>query len=373
MGILIVGGGIGGLATSIALTDRGFDVRVVEIQPDLHSSVYGVGIIQPHNALLALEQIGCAQPCMEQGFPAPVWMRMHDVNGDLVRTIPGERAQGSSLPPLNGITRPKLHQILTSRALDAGVTIDYATTIDHLDDQGDHVLAVFSDASSATFDLVVGADGVRSTVRQYVHPEVTPTYNGQSAFRVNIPRDEAVDCIYLQMNDPISTGIVPLADDLAYLFLNVTWDRSRRPAQEELYLIMKEQLAPFGGLIGRVRDEWITAESSIVLRPEEWLIAPPPWHKGRIVLIGDSAHSVLPHLGQGAAQAIEDGLVLADELTTRDSVEDAFAAYCDRRYERCKFVVEACVQLGEWQQKADPNANPFALRQRVNELMLEPI
>ena len=79
--ILIVGGGIGGLSTAIALADRGRSVRIVEIQPDLHSSVYGVGIIQPLNALRALERIGCAEACMEHGYPAPVWMRMHDAAG----------------------------------------------------------------------------------------------------------------------------------------------------------------------------------------------------------------------------------------------------------------------------------------------------
>ncbi|HTZ05443.1 MAG TPA: FAD-dependent monooxygenase [Gaiellaceae bacterium] len=361
MRALIVGGGIGGLATAIAFADRGFEVRVVEIQPDLRSSVYGVGIIQPHNALLALERIGCAEACLEQGFPAPVWMRMHDVDGNLVRTIPGERATGSTLPPLNGITRPRLHRILTDRALGAGVTIDYGTTVGP------------DDADAERYDVIVGADGVRSTVRRHVHPELEPTYNGQSAFRVNVPRAETVDCIHLQQHKTLSTGVVPLSDDLAYLFLNVTWDRSRRPAAEELPAIVREYLAPFGGLVGRIRDEQIDASSSIVLRPEEWLIAPPPWHNGRIVLIGDAAHSVLPHLGQGAAQAIEDGIVLAEELAARGSVEEALSAYCERRYERCRFVVEACVQLGEWQQNADPDANPFALRQQVNELMLEPI
>jgi 2-polyprenyl-6-methoxyphenol hydroxylase-like FAD-dependent oxidoreductase len=164
-------------------------------------------------------------------------------------------------------------------------------------------------------------------------------------------------------------GFVPIGPDLAYLFLNVTWDRSLRPSPEELLDILLEKLAPFGGLTGLVRDKYIDDPSAIVFRPEEYLIAPAPWHRGRIVLIGDAVHSVTPHLGQGAAQAIEDGVVLADELAHATSVEAAFTRYVARRYERCKFIVEASVQIGEWEMHPTPDADQPGLTQKVMETM----
>ncbi|HUB76649.1 MAG TPA: FAD-dependent monooxygenase [Solirubrobacteraceae bacterium] len=372
--VLIVGAGIGGLATSVALREAGFDVLVVELQPDLHSSVYGVGIIQPANALRALEAIGCAEACMASGFPAKLWMKGYDVDGQLIFEMPGMRIPGSALPPLNGITRPRLHEILTERALGCGVAIEYGKTITAIDDRGDDVAVHFSDGSAAAFELVVGADGVRSVVRPYVLPGVEPAYNGQSAFRCNMPREPEVDCIVLQRGPTGNAGMVPLGPDLAYLFFNATWDRDRRrPADGELHTILREYLEPFGGVTGRVRDNHINEDTPIVLRAEEWLIAPPPWHRGRIVLIGDAVHTVTPHLGQGAAQAIEDGVVLAEALAAQDSTEEALASYVERRYERCKLIVETSVAIGEWEQGLRPGYDEKAARAAVLDSMLAPI
>jgi len=106
--VLIVGGGIGGPSAAIALRNVGYDVNVVEVRPDLHSSVYGVGIIQPVNALRALEAIGCAEACLAAGYSTKAWGQLLDVDGKLVREMPGARIPGSDLPPMNGLTRPQV-------------------------------------------------------------------------------------------------------------------------------------------------------------------------------------------------------------------------------------------------------------------------
>lgn len=370
--VLVVGAGIGGLSASIALRGVGFNVNILEIQPDLHSSVYGVGIIQPVNALRALDAIGCAQECLKQGFSTSTWAKLLDQAGNVVRDVPGATIHG--FPCMNGITRPKLHKILTDRALECGVTIEYGKTITDLASRADHVEVACTDNTLRRPELVVGADGVRSVVRRFVLDEgVQPQYNGQSAFRVNIPREPEIDRIILQDGETGMAGFVPIGPDLAYLFLNVVWDRSYRPKQSELNTVLIEKLAPFGGLTGRVRDKYINDAQEIVLRPEEFLIAPPPWHRGRIVLMGDAVHAVTPHLGQGAAQAIEDGVVLAEVLDASSSVEEAFQAFTDRRYERCKFIVEASVQIGEWEQHPSADADHAGLTQRVIETMVAPV
>ncbi len=373
--VLIVGAGIGGLSAAIALRQaRDYNVTVVEIQADMYSSVYGVGIIQPINALRALEAIGCAQRCLDEGFSTEAWGRMLNQEGEFVREMPGARIPGSELPPMNGITRPKLHRILTERALEVGARIEYGTTIADIEQSAVGAAVSFSDGTRRTFDLVVGADGVRSVVRPFVlGDEVGPKYIGQSCFRVNLPRLPEIDRIVLQHGETGMAGYVPIGPDLAYLFMNVVWDRSVRPSEDELPELLKESLEPFGGLTAHVRDTYIDGAEEIVLRPEEGLIAPPPWHKGRIVLIGDAVHTVTPHMGQGAAQAIEDGVVLADALSHGGSLEAALTNYTERRYERCKLVVEASWQIGEWEIHPSPDADQAGLTQRVIETMLQPI
>jgi 2-polyprenyl-6-methoxyphenol hydroxylase-like FAD-dependent oxidoreductase len=374
--VLVVGGGIGGLSTAIALRNVGFDVDVVEIQADLHSSVYGVGIIQPVNALRALDAIGCAQACMDVGYSTTAWGSALDVEGNEVGKMPGAHIEGSDLPPMNGLTRPQLHKILTDKALEVGVNIEYSKTFVDFMAVTDGIEVTFDDSEDDEYSFVVGADGVHSEVRPFVMgDDVQPVYLGQSAFRLNIPRLPEIDRIILQKGPDGMAGFVPIGPELAYLFYNATWPEGTRINEDDLAATLRECLAPFGGLTGRVRDEFIPDDAQIVFRPEEWMIASPPWHKGRVVLIGDAVHAVTPHLGQGAAQAIEDGIVLADCLAKSDDYASAFTAYTERRYERCKLIVESSTAIGEWEM--DPAAHPgfdhVGVTQRVMEAMVQPI
>jgi 2-polyprenyl-6-methoxyphenol hydroxylase-like FAD-dependent oxidoreductase len=373
--VLVVGGGIGGLSAAIALRGADYDVNVVEIHADLHSSVYGVGIIQPVNALRALEAIGCAQACLDAGYSTTAWGQLLDVHGNLLREMPGARIPGSDLPPMNGLTRPQLHSILTGKARETGVTIEYGKTFNGLADGPGGVQVSYTDGTVNTADFVVGADGVYSKVRRYVLAEdLTPAYIGQSAFRLNIPREPEIDRIVLQHGPEGMAGFVPIGPDLAYVFYNSTWPQGQRLAEDKMAETLRERLAPFGGLAGRVRDKYVTDDAQIVFRPEEWLIAPAPWHRGRIVLIGDAVHAVTPHMGQGAAQAIEDGVVLADCVSSAASLDEAFTRYCDRRYERCKLVVESSVAIGEFEMNpaAHPGFDQPGLTQHVLEVMVSP-
>jgi 2-polyprenyl-6-methoxyphenol hydroxylase-like FAD-dependent oxidoreductase len=131
-----------------------------------------------------------------------------------------------------------------------------------------------------------------------------------------------------------------------------------RLPREGLAATYRERLAPFGGPVAEMR-ELITDDDAVVYRPVENIVLPAPWHRGRVVLIGDAVHATSPHAGQGAAQAIEDGLVLSQELARNDSLEEAFAAFMARRYERCRLVVEKSEAVGAWQMDhslpIDPN------------------
>lgn len=373
--ILVVGGGIGGLSAAIALKTSGFDVTVIEKQADLHSSVFGVGIIQPANALRALDAIGCAQECLEAGYGAAAWGSMYDAQGNFLRDMPGTLIAGAEFPPMNGVTRPRLHEILTSRAVEVGVVIRYSTTFTDLTAGPDAVTVTLPDGSVERFDLVVGADGVRSQVRRHVlGDDIEPHYIGQSAYRVNIPRLPEIDRIVLQASPQGMAGFVPIGPDLAYFFYNAEMARDARPGPGQLKSSLLAHIAHYGGLTGRVRDEYLVhvSDDDIVLRPEESLIASAPWHRGRVVLIGDAVHTVTPHLGQGAAQAIEDGVALAQALAAHEDHEAAFSAYTDRRYERCRLVVETCLAIGEWEKGLLPEFDNIGATNHVLEVLAQP-
>lgn len=372
--VLVVGGGIGGLATAIALRQQGFNTTVWERQDDLHSSIYGVGIIQPINAMRALAAIGCAEACIESGYPATAWGAMYDVDGEFLRDIDGTRIEGSELPLMNGLTRPRLHEILTERALEVGVDLHYDATFESLTADAEGVDVVAAGRDPERFDLVVGADGVRSRVRRYVlDDELQPRYIGQSAYRVNIPREPGMDRIILQAGPEGMAGCVPIGKDLAYFFYNAQMERASSGAGGDLAEELREHLAPFGGVTGRIRDQYLSADSDIVLRPEESLIASAPWHRGRVVLLGDAVHAITPHLGQGAAQAIEDGVVLAESLAAHDDYEAAFAAFTERRFERCKLIVDTSLAIGEWEMGRLPGFDNVAATRHVLQVMAQPL
>jgi 2-polyprenyl-6-methoxyphenol hydroxylase-like FAD-dependent oxidoreductase len=143
--------------------------------------------------------------------------------------------------------------------------------------------------------------------------------------------------------------MVPLGPDLCYLHTGQVWPGDRPLPRTGLDVMLREQLAAHSGPIGALRDRYINDSDSVVVRPLESILAPAPWFGGRVVLIGDAVHAPTSKLGQGAAMTIEDAIVLSQELASEQTVEQALAAFMERRYERCKFIVEASMQICRWE------------------------
>jgi 2-polyprenyl-6-methoxyphenol hydroxylase-like FAD-dependent oxidoreductase len=349
MRVLVVGGGIGGLSTAIALRRRGVEVDVVEINP--RWDVYGVGIIQPGNAIRALDALGLAEQAVAQGF-AMKGSRFHDSQGNLLGEVPALDLLGPKYPPMNGITRPRLHAIFQDAVRGSGADVRLGVTVDAVEEDG---AVAFSDGTSGDYDLVVGADGIHSHVRSLVFADApVPEYTGQVVWRYNVPRPEGLETLDMFVGSNGKAGFVPLAPDLMYILYieAVPADQVRMP-QDRLADIFRERLGEFGGPVADVRDRYITDASKIVVRPVESLLVPKPWHRGRVVLVGDSAHASSPHVGQGGAMAIEDAIVLADEVTARD-VDPALQRYVERRYPRCREIWEISRQIGIWEIEHTP-------------------
>jgi len=369
--ILIVGGGIGGLALSIGLRQAGIDVEIVEIKD--RWTVYHVGIIAQSNLVRAMVALGIADDCVAAGFPYQ-GVRFCDANGYVLSESPGVKLAGPNYPAYLGLTRPALHNVLFAACQKAGAQVRLGVTVAELSQSESKVVAKFTDGIAREYDLVVGADGVHSPIRTRVFSgHLTPKFTGEGVWRYNVPRPPNVDygSIYATQEGP-KAGLIPLTRDTAYIFRIGPEPGNPRFPKNELANIMRERLKPFGGAIGELA-RGITDPDLVVYRPLESVLVPAPWYRGRVALIGDAAHSITPHLGQGAAQAVEDAVVLADELRKDEPLEKSLDSYAKRRYERCKLILEASLQIGEWEMHPDPKADVANLMAKVAQTVVQPI
>ncbi len=338
--VLIIGAGIGGLAAAIALRRRGHAVALIERDPDW--SVYGVGIIQQANVIRAMEHLGVLDAFLDAacGFDA---VEIFAPDGTKVARVPSPKLVEGK-PANVGIARPALQNVLGDTARALGATIRLGVTVTSLDDDGAGVTAVFSDGASGRFDLVIGADGAFSQTRSMILPLAeSPQFTGQSVWRYNLPRTPGLDAMQVY-NGPTGVGLVPISNEAMYIFVTTSEPGNPRYPVEGLAGTMRAKMAGCSPAIQAMAGA-ITEDAEVVYRPLEATLVSGPWHKGRIGLLGDAVHATTPHLGQGAGMAIEDAIVLAEELDRRADVEPALQAYRDRRFERCRYIVESSLAI----------------------------
>jgi 2-polyprenyl-6-methoxyphenol hydroxylase-like FAD-dependent oxidoreductase len=334
--ILIIGGGIGGLGAATALALRGFSVELVEIRRDL-TAAGGVGINQPANALRAIREIGVLDQCLARGFQFD-----HGVHHDTTGRPTGRFDYAYSIdevPANNGISRAVLHDILLGAAKQAGAELRFGTSVRSRVEYGDHVEVTTTDGRVGRYDLLVAFDGIGSQTRHEVFgPEYRPTPTGFGVLRVTLPRPADLTGMYIFHSPDAKVGLVPVSDETMYLYSVTRQPPEESPTPNTLHHMLRSQLAPFKGLPGEVRDS-IEATAAIVYSPISEVLLPLPWFRGRIAVLGDAAHACAPHLSQGAAMALEDGVVLAEALAERNApLADVLEEFGRRRFPRVRAV-----------------------------------
>lgn len=360
--VLIVGGGPAGLSAGIVLGKRGFDAEVVELNEELRP--LGSGLTMTGATLRALRAVDedALDRCIEQGVGHDA-LNFGNAEGAIVNTVPMPPVAGPDKPGGFGIMRPLFWGLLADAAQRAGTPIRLSTTVDSIDGHDDKVDVTFSDGTRGTYDLVVGADGLHSKVRELVFPDApSPSFTGQTVWRAVVPRPKGMsDDIGMYYGPRLKAGSNPTSDTEMYVFVVENTAEATRPPREQWPAMIRELISDFDGVIGWARER-MTDPTQIDRRPLHAILMPPPWYRGRVLLIGDAAHATTPHLASGAGIAIEDAVVLGEVLDTHDSLADALAAFMERRYERCRLVVENSLQLGEWEKHPDdPQADPAGL------------
>jgi len=378
--VLIVGGGIGGLSTAIALGRRGIAHEVVELNPAW--SVYGVGIIQPSNQLRALASLGLAEAVLAAGCGYPGY-EVCDAQGHKVASATSDNVNGAGFPSINGITRTALHKILSSKALAAGTPVRLGVTVLDWRDTSDGVQVRFTDQSEARYDLIVAADGASSAMRQRLFgdaPATTPSFTGIGCWRHNFEKPRELTWGQIWFGPRSKAGLIPLSRELMYMFVMASEPGNPRHPPDTLHQVMRERLQGFGGLIGALRDQ-IVDPAAVLYRPIEVLLIEPTWSRGRALLIGDAAHTSSPQLASGASMAIEDAIVLADmigALTSKGEIESMLRQFEQRRMPRVRLVYETGVKLSQWELaglsgRPHPESDHAALMAQAWQTLMQPI
>jgi 2-polyprenyl-6-methoxyphenol hydroxylase-like FAD-dependent oxidoreductase len=340
MKLVILGGGIAGLTAAIALKRIGVQAFVYEAAPQIRA--VGAGLVLAANAIKAFKKLGIDQAVMAEGRLLDAFS-IKDERGSII-TQTNSLASSEKYGADNfTIHRANLHRVLMSFLSPEEVQTNKCCI--NFERKQDKILLQFSDGSSGIADYLIAADGIHSAVRHKLQPGAKVRYAGYTCWRsviANPSRD---------LNETTETwgsqgrfGIAPLAHDQLYWFACM----KARPNDARLqHFTVKDLLSQFGRYHDPIPDILRRTKNEDLIWNDIADLAPLPRYAfGNILLIGDAAHATTPNMGQGACQAIEDAVILADEIERDASIPDAFRAFEMRRMARTHYVVRQSRLLG---------------------------
>ena len=371
--VLIAGGGIAGLCAAIALGQRGVRTTVV----DHGDGALGASILITHRAVYALQELGILDRCLEVGrHIAPDepswWTYVHNAQGRRL-PVPEPVLRDWTLPSTVFVYRPLLAEILTAAAREHGADVRLGCTYGSVEPHDDRVAVELSDGDRRNYDLVLVAEGVNSALRARFFPEVGgPTYTGSMSFRMMF-RDAPetwLSGLHVAKGGTVATTMLP--DRHFYLAVPNHMER-RRVEQDEAREIVRRVLTDYEpSPMFAQASERLNENVTVIVAPYEWILVQPPWHRGRLVLVGDAAHATAPTIGSAGGMAVEDAVVLAQELEGASDLDAALTAYAARRFERARLVVETSAALMRTHQEGRPPAEEAGMRLSALQKLAEP-
>jgi 2-polyprenyl-6-methoxyphenol hydroxylase-like FAD-dependent oxidoreductase len=370
--VAIAGCGVAALAAAIQLAKAGVHVEVFEAKPEL--SALGSGITLQGNALRVFDALGAWDDIRAAGYPfTGLALRAPGPGAPVVAELPDTQPGGPNYPSTMGMSRPELARILLEHAVAAGAVVTFGSSVTGVEQDDTSVDVHVNGASAGRFDLLIGADGLNSSVRDLIGIDTKPQPTGMGIWRSFVSRPAEVTRSELYYGGPVYiAGYTPTGEDSMYAFLVEKAQDRIGLTDEESAKIMVEESRAYDGPWNDIRaDLEAGAPANYTWFTKHLLDG--AWNRGRVVLIGDAAHSCPPTIAQGAAQALEDALVLTELLVDRDAVDDSlWDAFHARRIPRAAAVVEASTQLGQWQLDGDRDADAGGLIFGIAKKMAEP-
>jgi 2-polyprenyl-6-methoxyphenol hydroxylase-like FAD-dependent oxidoreductase len=364
MRVIAVGGGIGGLSATIALRQTGHDVLVLERAARIDP--LGAGITLFANAMTALDRLGIREAVAARGAPATRSAILTREGRELTR-VPQDLLEGTIA----------LHRAdLQAELAAAGGEVRLGVEVTAVELGDDAVVAKGADGSEERGDLLVGADGLSSVVRRAI-TDVPIRYAGYTAWRGVSPVPVGAGRITESWGVGERFGLIDIGRGRTYWFAtkNAPEDEPDEPEGRKA-----EVMRRFSGWHEPIAAVVEAADESAILRNDVYYLEPlPRWSSGRVVLVGDAAHAMTPGVGQGAAQAIEDAVVLAQRLGANSDLTAALAEYEAIRRPRAEVVLKMSRRVDKAAQLASPlgcrirNAVVRGLPERVQRRQLEPL
>ncbi|HWT33654.1 MAG TPA: FAD-dependent oxidoreductase [Microbacterium sp.] len=356
--VLVVGGGFTGLTAAIALAQRDVKVTLVDKAPAW--ARVGHGLTIQGNALRAFKDLGIIHEVLAKSYPEDDGITLFFADGRVMAPMHTPRTGGDDLPPTIGALRPDLHEILVAKAESLGVEIRLGLEMTSFENNDDATAtSVLSDGTSETWDLIIVAEGIKSQTRPKLGITEDRAPSGLGIWRAvtsRTPEMKGGMAFPFTGDGALKVGYTPVSEDQCYIFVLCRPERPDNglPDWQEV----KRLMADFHGEFDYLRES-IDESTFLNFQQIEWIFVDAPWHRGRVLLLGEAVHAVPPLIAQGAAMCIEDAVVLAELITPEGDLEEQLAAFYARRVPRIKGVVDASLQLAEWEtHPGTPDADP---------------
>ena len=324
--VLIVGAGIAGLALGRALRARGISAEIIERTTAWTPA--GTGIYLPANGVRALQSLGIGDAVTSRSVRM-TYQRILDNRGRLLAEVDLDAVWGA-VGPCVGMRRADLHSMLLDGA--HGVPLRLGTTVTALTESHDAVTVVFDDGVQRECDVVVGADGVHSTIRRLAFGSTPPHYVGQVSWRFLSEHTHGITNWTVMLDRRRAFLTVPVPGGL-YCYADLTCERIERASD---LTPLRSLFLDFAAPMDAILDRLVNTDAVHFAPIEEVTVEPSV--TGRIVLIGDAAHATSPNMAQGACMALEDALVLSEMLASGGRVADQLLAFSERRRARIRWV-----------------------------------
>ena len=347
----ILGGGIAGLTAAIALKQKGICATVFEAVPEIKP--LGAGLLLAANAVKGYERLSIAEKIVARGLALPTFSILNQRGRVITSADAAKIGQKYGLHNF-AIHRAELHEVLLAELEPSQVqTGKRATGFEKLCDNTHEIH--FADGSTHRTDCLIVAEGIHSAIRRQLLPNSEPRYAGYTCWRavIEAPKDLAELSVASETWGVDGRfGIVPLTGDKIYWFACVN-ARQNDPVMRavkvaDLQRLFQKFHPAVRVILENTRDADLLWNDIIDFKPIK------KFAFGNIVLIGDAAHATTPNMGQGACQAIEDAVILADELGKHSEPAAAFSAFERRRLNRVHFVVNNSWRLGKIAQMSQP-------------------
>ncbi len=339
--ITIIGGGIAGLTTAIALNKINIKPTIFEAAMKLEP--IGAGLVLAANAMKAFQKLGIAAEIIKHGRLLPSFT-IYDTQGRFISKTDSKAISQKYAVDNFTIHRGALHKLLLSK-IDAD-RIHLNKWVIDIEQTSNSITIKFQDGSTYDTDYLIVADGIHSFIRKKLLPDSTPRYAGYTCWRAVIDND------YLNLTETSETwgtagrfGIVPLVDDKIYWFACINAPQNSSVMQQfkvaDLQHHFKHFHAPIPTILEQTKDENLIWNDITDFKPIDKYVF------GNLILIGDAAHAATPNLGQGACQAIEDAVMLADELNNQTDIPTAFKQFERKRLKRTHYIINRSWTVGK--------------------------